>query len=1067
MALTVHQSNRLEDLSALLCAFTQQPLSRILAAEEMIVGASGMRRYLNKIIAREHGVAAHIRYSKMTSFFWRITQICLPETPKSHVYSPDVLRWYLLDLLHSKTWESPELAEVRTAWQPYLDGHDTAAYQLCGKMAELFDQYLVYRPQWIAAWDKNHTANLGEHELWQMRLWQYLRQNINTPHRVGLWQDLKRHLEQDRLPEIDRLPERIFVFGFSAIAPMYLALLDALAKHIDVHLLLLNPAQHYWGDVSTRPQASAEGEATPHSLLASLGQQGRHFFSSILELNPLLENSLFTEEPTSDSLLHRLQFAIQSMSLPPKPNDSQADHSIVLHSAHSPLRELQAAKEAILAFLQDNPQAKPEDIAILSPNIDVYVPFIDAVFGNPQDALPALPYSIADTKITHHNPFLSAWENLLQLFDSRFESDWVLALLDNHCVAERFALSTEDVALCRHWVKILHIHWGMDSDMRAQYSKTDTAPDAAFTWQQGIQRLLGGILLPESDSLWQGIAPLNTPLDTADTATAFAAFLYALFDAYTLWHSNATLTEWFERIEQISDALLQGENFRPHFQQQIDTWQAQSAVVHTQTLFSPTIIATHLHTLLTQPGDQGFLRGGITFCSMMPMRSLPFAYLALLGMNDGAFPRISRHLPFDLMASFPKAGDRARRDDDRYLFLEILLSARQVLHISFVGRHIQDNSPLEPSGLVHELADACATMNGISPADFWQQHRTDHPLHAFSKRYFLSSGSLKSFRQDYAQAYQQDKTIPADFLADWQNSAPAPSNHIELADWLQFWQNPIRHWLRHSLLWQDVYFDEDVQYTEPFSAEDEETIYAALILARQEGRDFDQLNRQLQAENRYPAGQLGKQWQKQITAKIQGLDSALFQAKPAPTPIHIHINEVHFSGSLTPPTNGKQIFFHAKKPNFVQRLRDYWLHLFACAALADESISTHIVWPEDNELLCPIPHQEALILLEKTIFYYQQGQREPLPFFARTAFLTTEKWLKDGEEAALNTAQESFFHSSEQRKAQIDYREVRTLYAHSKKSPIEMPLFKQLIEEIMLPIMTICLSGSPLPEDKA
>ena len=100
-----------------------------------------------------------------------------------------------------------------------------------------------------------------------------------------------------------------------------------------------------------------------------------------------------------------------------------------------------------------------------------------------------------------------------------------------------------------------------------------------------------------------------------------------------------------------------------------------------------------------------FLSGGVTFCAMVPMRSIPFEIVGLIGMSDDAYPRSHRPVGFDLMAHSFRRGDRSRRQDDRYLFLETLLSARRCLYLSYVGQSIRDNTTLPPSVLVGELLD--------------------------------------------------------------------------------------------------------------------------------------------------------------------------------------------------------------------------------------------------------------------------------------------------------------------------------------------------------------------------
>src|SRR5699024_8406353 len=138
----------------------------------------------------------------------------------------------------------------------------------------------------------------------------------------------------------------------------------------------------------------------------------------------------------------------------------------------------------------------------------------------------------------------------------------------------------------------------------------------------------------------------------------------------------------------------------------------------------------------------------------MPMRSIPFRHVCLLGMNDGEYPRQQDPLSFDLMRSqlngrsLYRPGDRARRDDDRYLFLEALLSARDSLYISWTGRSQQDNTELPPSVLVAQLRDAIDAYWELGTS---AQLTVEHAVQPFSERYFV----------------QGEDTLPATYAKEW------------------------------------------------------------------------------------------------------------------------------------------------------------------------------------------------------------------------------------------------------------------------------------------------------------
>ena len=170
--LYLYQSNRLEDLAELLQAVRQrQPLNHPLAAEELVVQSQGMRRFLNQYLANSSGIAANLHFSLPAALAWRLMREILPDTPALSPFSTEVMRWRLLDLFGSERLQTEEqLADSRQALAAYLGNGEQAAYQLSGQLADIFDQYLVYRPDWINSWQSGKLLGLGEGERWQAEL---------------------------------------------------------------------------------------------------------------------------------------------------------------------------------------------------------------------------------------------------------------------------------------------------------------------------------------------------------------------------------------------------------------------------------------------------------------------------------------------------------------------------------------------------------------------------------------------------------------------------------------------------------------------------------------------------------------------------------------------------------------------------------------------------------------------------------------------------------------------------------------------------------------------------------
>ena len=672
----LYQSNRLESLAALFAGIQRvRPLESALAAEQIVVQSQGMRRYLSVYLARELGVAANLQFSLPAGLTWQLMQKLIPDIPALSPFSPEVMRWRLLDLFRSERFQTTsEFENVRSVLQSYLGSGESADYQLAGQLADIFDQYLVYRPQWIDAWQEGKLLGLGEDEVWQAQLWRYLDDgNQSAPHRVALWEKLLSSLDKAHLPE------RFFVFGISTMAPMYLQLLQKISEHCDVFVFALNPSGLYWGNVIEAAQLLKGGDEadlsqTGHPLLASLGKQGRDFFDFLTEIG--LEEQPVFEEVSDDTLLHCLQNDIQNLRMPSEHSraDLLDDGSIRIVSAHSPLRELQILKDKLLRILHEHPDWQPHDIAVLTPNIEPYSPFIEAVFGQAQGGAQALPYSVSDVKLSRRQPLLYALEQTLDLLESRFEVDKVLPLLESGLVLRRFGLTADDLPLLHDTIAELNVHWGLDGTMRG-------AADNLFTWQQALERIVLGWMLPDDGSpLWQNVSAWYGDVNRLDVFGRFAAFIRTLSRLAAEWRKPAAAEEWTERCRDLVQSLFlpdaDDQYALQQFEQALAKWQEETALAGFRGTLPQHTVIRHIRRFLGSESQAGFLRGGITFCSMVPMRSLPFKVICLLGLNDGDFPRNTKAAVFDLIAQHPQKGDRARRDDDRYLFLEAIISAR-------------------------------------------------------------------------------------------------------------------------------------------------------------------------------------------------------------------------------------------------------------------------------------------------------------------------------------------------------------------------------------------------------
>ena len=798
-------ANHLEDLRRAVVYICRQNPMPPLQSETFLVQSNGIAQWLKLALAEKRtedgvegglGIAAGMDFLFPARFIWQAYRAVLPdgEVPEQSPFDKRRLVWRLYRLL-------PELVGQDEAFTPlarFLDGRDTDLrnFQLAEKVADLFDQYQVFRADWLAAWEQGKdvviTARGEEKALdaetrWQPLLWRKLVADTGSEAHTSRSQIHTRFMEQgQRISEPAnpaRLPRRIVVFGVSSLPRQALEALYVLSRFSQVVLCVHNPCQFYWADIiSDRELLKAErkrGPAHPvlsqiddpdqlhqhaNPLLAAWGKQGRDYIRLLDEFDnpdnyrasfqtPGQKIDIFTDHGDVDTpcLLHQLQNDIhnltplQEIRQQQRTVDLTRDHSVVFHDAHGPQREVEILHDQLLAAFNADPTLRPRDVIVMVPDINVYAPHIQAVFGRYSPGRKRhIPFTISDQGQRHHEPVLIALETLMSLPRSRFGVSEIISLLEVAGIRDRFDISEDDIPLARRWVEGANIRWGLHGKHRESLDLP--AELERNTWQAGLRAMLLGYGMGD-DQPWGGVEPYGEigglQASLAGRLGEFVHQLEALWQALQAtrtpgeWEAlfSAMLEQFFHKVE--GQDLLLLNRFRRQLEQWLD--DALAAGLEQQPL-PLNIVKDVLLQGLDEGGlNQRFLAGKVNFATLMPMRAIPFRKVCLLGMNDGDYPRSRPPVDFDLMAQDYRPGDRSRREDDRYLFLEALLSAREQLYISWVGRSIRDDSERPPSVLIGQLQDhlnSLWTVAGQPDGSVTRALTTQHPLQPFSRDYF-------------------------------------------------------------------------------------------------------------------------------------------------------------------------------------------------------------------------------------------------------------------------------------------------------------------------------------------
>ena len=1027
--LTLYHSNSLNDLKEMLIKLISvDPLTDPLESEQILVQSPGMARWLQLEMAEAFGIAASIDFPLPATFLWNMFIQVLDDVPPRSAFAKESMTWKLMGIL-PELMDAPEFAPL----QRYTENDNDCIrrYQLAGKIADIYDQYLVYRPEWIAEWEAgSNLPEITEGQEWQPILWRALverTRQLNQPHwhRANMHTAFASTLNKGQFS--GKLPKRLFVFGISALPPGYVEALHALGQQCDVHLMITNPCRYYWGDIrdarylakikadrfrdGMNPELPESLDQSTNPLLASMGKLGRDYLYQLQELasgdNPVNEIDAFEDIPTN-SLLHHIQQDILELhdSSGSRTAIETNDSSLTFHGCHSPLREVEVLHDHLLHLFNNDPTLTPRDVIVMVPDIDSYSPFLQAVFDRGYDER-YIPFALSDRSASQEHPVLGAFQKLLTLDQSRASGPELIELLEVKALQARYNLDAAGLATLSQWVEEAGIRWGFNPDHQAQF---DIPSREENTWLFGLRRMLLGYAMPQGMGLYNDVLPTDLVQGmNAELAGSLADFVESCewllqelqasrtADGWTVF-LNQLLERFFlpdETDEQALQSIRQAlESFRQHL----------TDAQFTESLPRAVMVDWLQEHLGNTRNSQRFLAGQVNICTLMPMRSIPFKVVCLLGMNDSAYPRSLPPMGFDLMARHPRRGDRSRREDDRYLFLEALLSAQEELYISYVSRNIRDDSPKFPSVLVTELQNLIResfVLKGEAEDEgdkLISALTYQHTLQSFSSENFKADDASRSFAKEWLPAAQGSGQAPEAFYENPLDALPLPDNkdslELPLAQLISFWNNPCQAFCQQRL---KVYFNDDsetAETREPFALGGLTgwQLKDSLVHKYLEGGSEQAFRQHARAAGVLPHGNFGELAIDELcteAANLAELVSPWLKNRKDDIEVNLFLNDSRLTGWLDSIHHHGQVFWRTGRLHDKHRFSAWIQHLCFCAA--GQPGPSFYLTADTQFRLNPVDPEIALSHLSYMERMLREGLNRPLPFFQKTAWA----WLKE------------------------------------------------------------------------
>jgi exodeoxyribonuclease V gamma subunit len=800
MSLELKVSNALESLASDLGRQLNNSAGNVFIPHYIVTQTEGMNIWLKQQLALQLGIVANVDFKKPNDLIFKVYQL-LGGIYKTTL-SRESLIWFLYELMGQRDFISryPVQAAYFNVAGPEKD---LKRMGLAEKMADIFDQYQIYRPELIKDWNRltETTRNLD----WQAFLWIRAKRlsSVELPDKTFISEFILDKLKDtENTQRLIRTLPAVYLFGLSIITRYHMDVLSEIAKVIDVHFYLLNPAPEiYWIDDKNEKDVAiwrqrgipdTDTQLIGNNLLTSWGKVLQNTFRLLFKNEQLINSyeTMGTIEPDPVSLLQKIQYDIFNNETDgrfPLSTADLSDGSLTIYSNYTIANEVESLYH-YLVHLVDHYKANisPRDIVVMVSDVDSYAPYIKAVFDN---APYPFRFKIADVSLTQGDNIYSALQQVLKLNEQNFTSESVMQLLDSAYIRKRFRIT--DVERLRVLVHEANIRFGMDGRREDE--------TYLVSWTYGLKRMMYGLCLYGGLEYNDGY-DLLYPSDLAEGGDAwevirFCHFVDVLMASVKSRKRDRSIGEWVRYVEEVVNDLI----FLPEDEanedyvaliEKLSRYNELNELMEESVayeIFSYNMVSS----LEADSRSSLFINDGITFCSLIPMRSIPFKVVAMLGMDNDSFPRREKIVNFNIIHRKHELGDRNIKDNDKHLFLETLLSAKEYLFISYVGKSVSDNTDKPASILVDELIDYIAS--GVADkTDVRSLMVVQQPLHPFSRRY--NSGDDRLFR--YADLHPDERI-------DVFKKEPATNVHIfdeiRLSDVIAFYKNALKSFYNKTL----------------------------------------------------------------------------------------------------------------------------------------------------------------------------------------------------------------------------------------------------------------------------
>ncbi|CAL4326509.1 exodeoxyribonuclease V subunit gamma [Buchnera aphidicola] len=792
----VYRSNNLDTLlSIALEIIEKKPLHSVFEKEIFIHDNKILFQYLNIFFANKTGISSNFKIFHPKDFIWKLFESFLYKKKLKNTFKKSIITWKIMQIINKKKF----FEHIN------LRGNKIIKFKFSFLMANIFEKYLFYRPNWINLWEKGKDVSMLEpNDQWQIKLWKeimihYHKDDSSSKYHFSnlfyFFQSLKNFKKIKKY-----FPNRCFIISSFALKPAYIKILKKISMYINIYFLYVTPSKN---------------QTLKNSLMTLWGQYESYYKLYITNPKKTKVIDCFKKIKNNNNLLNNIKNnLIQDRISKKKKKIEVNDQSININICYNKKNEIEILYEKLLLLFSNNSHLKPSDIVITSFSIQDYVSWIYSIFTSFKNKK-QIPFFISNQSSKKTELIVLVFKKLLNLSNSRFENKEIIELFDIPEIANHFNISKEEINILYHWIEEANIRWAIDEKHKNNLLFPENKQN---TWLYGIEKLLLSYAMNDTQNIWNNV--LSCSLINGSRADLIGK-LITFINILKKWQKKLSKPRYLKSWRSLSKDLIDDfffinkdiKNVVQIIQKNWTKMIDEIVCSNYKNKISIEILKKHFIYQYNYIDNKKFLPGVINFCHPSSICFIPFKIIFFIGADNKNVPKKNNLDNFNLLNKYPVIGDVDLYQQYSYLFLQNLSCAQKCFYISYVGYSVKDDSKIYPSVLIDQLLNYISLnfyLTGYKFLNIKENKKkiTTHLCTTYKKEYFYKKKNIPNFI-DTVENVNLKKNNTILLNSNLLNS-------INILDLIHFWKNPIRYFFNYHLQIQFDLKNQEIKKTEPF-----------------------------------------------------------------------------------------------------------------------------------------------------------------------------------------------------------------------------------------------------------